>query len=394
MRRNLLFLSDDATLIERIETALAKDLAVMALDPRGPDMGLMAARFSPQAILIDAGAHTGARTVLEQMAAVRTAFPGLPLVALGDEMSAQLILSAFRAGVDEFVDRDASEAEIRGSILAQLRIKQTEAGSGGEPRLVNVLSPAPCDEDSDLALNIASLIALWDRGRRILLLDLSLPVTPVRAALGLDFDFTLAAALRDMARLDHTFLDSAVTRAPDTGLYILPLAADENDNGWPAPRDLAALLQVLQSLFDTVVVCWAAFSRQAARVGAIRGTVLVGTSQRFSAIRNAKHFLAAMRAEEGVVEPILAIHLLDPNLTPSPREIAEAAGARKSLLLRAPWGQLAAAHNRGRPLSLAGPGAYADALRGFLAEQDLVSPAAAANTTTRLLHWLNRARAG
>ena len=391
MRRNLLFLSGDARLIERIEVALANDLAVMAVDPRGPDLAGMAVRFSPQAIMIDAGAHSGARTILEQMAAVRSAFPSLPLVAIGDEMSAQLILSAFRAGVDDFVDRDAPDVEIRGAILAQLRAKQTE--TGGEARLINVLSPAPSDEDSDLALNIASLIAVSDRERRTLLLDLSLPVTPARAALGLDFNFTLLAALRDMARLDRTFLDSAVTRSPDSGLYILPLAADESDNALPAPRDLTGLLQVLQSLFDTVVVGWAAFSGQAARIGAIRDVVLVGCNQRFSAVRNAKNFLSAIRAGESDVIPVLAVHLLDPNLTPSPSEIAEAAGAPKSLVLRAPWGQLAAAHNRGRPLSLLGPSAYNEALRGFLLEQQLVTRGVGENTTTRLLHWLNRARA-
>jgi hypothetical protein len=91
---------------------------------------------------------------------------------------------------------------------------------------------------------------------------------------------------------------------------------------------------------------------------------------------------------------VLAIHLLDPALTPSPREIAEAAGAQKSLILRAGWSQLAAAHNRGRPLGLSGPSAYGEALRAFLLERDLLPRRSAANATTRLLHWLNRARAG
>jgi pilus assembly protein CpaE len=393
MHRNLLFLSSDARLIERLEAALANDLAVMAVDPRNLDIGTVAARFSPQAIAIDAGAHTGARTILEQMASVRAAFPGLPLIAIGDEMSAQLILTAFRAGVDDFVDRDASDRDIRQTILHRLHAKQASPATSEEARLVNVLSTAPCDEDGDLALNIASLIAQADGGRRTLLLDLSLPVTPVRAALGLDFDFTLAAALRDMARLDHAFLESAVTRAPDSGLYILPLAANETEGAFPATRDLAALLQVLQSLFDTVVVCWAAFSLQAARTGAIRGTVLVGCSQRFAAIRNAKSFLSAIRADDGEAEPVLAIHLLDPHLTPSPPEIAVATGAPKNLVLRASWSQLAAAHNRGRPLALSGPSAYGDALRSFLLEQGLLPRRDQENTTARLLSWLNRARA-
>jgi Flp pilus assembly CpaE family ATPase len=391
MRRNLLFLSVDAKLIARLEPALTDDCILMSADPRALDTGAVAARFHPDIVLIDAGAHTGARTMLERMASVRAQFPALPLVAIGDEMSAQLILASFRAGVDDFVDRDASDAEIRTTVLSRLR---DVAVQDGVAALVHVLSPAPSDEDADLALNIASLIAAAPGGRRVLLIDLALPVTTARTALGLEFGFTLSAALRDMARLDKAFLDQALARAPDTGLYVLPLADDETDAALPAPRDLTVLVRIFRSLFDTVVVHWGAFSRQAARGGDTGGTVFLGCNQRFSAIRNAKAFLASLRGVADAAEPILAIHQLDTNLVPSPDDIVRATGARQSLVLRAGWGALALAHNRGRPLALAAPSPYSDALRTRLAEIGLLPPAQTENSTLKLLHWLNRARAG
>src|SRR6185312_3534282 len=209
-----------------------------------------------------------------------------------------------------------------------------------------------------------------------------------------EFSFTLNAALRDMARLDKAFLDSALARAPDTGLYVLPLTDDENDAALPAPRDLTVLLQVLRSLFDAVVVYWGAFSRQAARSDALAGTILVGCNQRFSSVRNAKALLAGLHGAKIPSEPILAIHQLDAHLVPSPEEIATATGAHQSLILRANWAALALAHNRGVPLTLAGPSPYGDALRTRLTEIGLLPPAQAANTTLKLLHWLNRTRAG
>lgn len=391
MRHNLLFLSGDAKLIERLEAALSGDCAVMPVDPRGQDSQAVAARFQPQAVVIDAGAHTGAKTILERMAAVRAQFPALPLIAIGDEMSAQLILAAFRAGVDDFVDRDASDGEIRNAVMSRLRDRNANAGVGA---LVNILSPAPSDEDSDLAFNIASLLAAPSRERRVLLLDLSLPVTPTHTGLGLEFTFTLAAALRDMARLDRAFLDSALARVGDTGLYVLPLTDDESDAALPAPRDLGVLLQILRSLFDAVVVHWGAFSRQAVRAGAVGGTILVGCNQRFSSIRNAKSFLQSLHTPELNAEPILVIHQLDTNLVPSPNDIVAATGARHSLTLRASWSTLALAHNRGRPLGLMAPSPYSDALRLRLAELGLLTQAEPGNVTGKLLHWLNRARSG
>ena len=282
------------------------------------------------------------------MAAVRAQFPALPLIAIGDEMSAQLILAAFRAGVDDFVDRDSSDGEVRNAIMSQ-RAHGKAAANNGVAALVNVLSPSPSDEDADLALNIASLIAGSWRERRTLLLDLSLPVTPAHTALGLEFSFTLNAALRDMARLDRAFLDSALTRTEDTGLYVLPLTDDENGATLPAPRDLTVLLQILRSLFDAVVVYWGPFSRQAVSAGAVGGTIFVGCNQRFSSVRNAKSFLETLHAAEAKAEPVLVIHQFDTNLMPSPEDIVGATGARRSLTLRTSWGALALAHNRGRP---------------------------------------------
>jgi len=313
------------------------------------------------------------------------------LIAIGDEMSAQVILAAFRAGVDDFVDRDASDGELRNAVLSRLH-NRTKA-SDGAASMVNVLSPAPSDEDCDLALNIASMIAASSGERRVLLLDLSLPVTPARTALGLEFSFTLSAALRDMARLDRTFLDSALARAGDTGLYVLPLTDDENDAALPAPRDLVVLLQILRSLFDTIVVHWGAFSRQAVRAGAVEGAVFVGCNQRFSSVRNVKSFLAILRATD-IAAPVLAIHQFDANLVPSAADIAEATGASRSLVLRAGWNTLALAHNRGRPLGLMPPSPYGDALRLCLAEAGLLPRSSSENTTGKLLQWLHLARAG
>jgi Flp pilus assembly CpaE family ATPase len=195
-----------------------------------------------------------------------------------------------------------------------------------------------------------------------------------------------------MARLDKAFLDSALARTSDTGLYVLPLTDDATDVSLPAFRELTVLLQILRALFDTVVVHWGAFSRQAARADAFSGAAFVGCGQRFSSVRNAKAFLAGLG--KAVAEPILAIHHLDANLVPSPEEIVTATGARQSLVLRAGWNALALAHNRGRPLALTAPSAYGDALRTRLAQLGLLSAAQPENGTLKLLHWLGRPRAG
>jgi pilus assembly protein CpaE len=379
-RPNLVFLSGDMRLIERLQGAVPTS-AVMALDPRQQESTDAMRRLSPQIIAVDAGG--GASSVLDTIATARGAFPVLPLVAIGDEMSAQLILAAFRAGVDDFIDRDASDAEIRACVMGRLRDQATRE-QAVPAALVSILSPAPCEEDCDLAFNIAGLIAEARSDSRVLLLDLSLPVSPARIALGLDPHFTVAAAIRDMARLDRTFLESALSRATGGGPFLLPLAVEDGETDLPALRELTTLVQMLRALFDTVVVHWGAFSRHGLTAGSDHSFVCC--NQRFSSVRNAKRFLEQLKD----AKPVLVVHQLDAGLVPAPLDVIEATAATEHLVLRAGWGTLALAHNRGRPLALGEPCAYGDALRTRLVQDGLLPRAAAGNPTLKLLNWLRR----
>ena len=159
MRYNLLFISGDTRLTERLQAVLSAECAIMPVDRQDNGQAL-AQRMEPDGIIVDAGSHTGARTVLESISAIRTKFPDLPLVVIGDEMSAQLILASFRAGADDFLDRDSPDAEIHASILSRLRDRAMKQGQRATAVRFDILSPGPADEDYDLALNLATMIAV------------------------------------------------------------------------------------------------------------------------------------------------------------------------------------------------------------------------------------------
>src|SRR3546814_20151699 len=62
-----------------------------------------------------------------------------------------------------------------------------------------------------------------------MLIDCTLPLSPVSAALDLKLGYTIGDALQDAERLDRTLLQSALARHPGSGLRILPLAAAPAD---------------------------------------------------------------------------------------------------------------------------------------------------------------------
>lgn len=395
MRYNLAFISGDGRLIERLQTALSTDCAVMPVDPRHEGGLSLARRLEPNGIIVDAGAHPGARTVLESIAAIRTLFPELPLIAIGDEMSAQMILASFRAGVDDFLDRDSSDAEVRSAILTRLRDHAAKRGEGNSSFHFDILSSGPCDEDFDLALNLATMLATEDKSRRVMLLDLSLPASPLRSALGVETSLSVPQAIREMHRMDHAFFDTALAQSRESGVYLLPLADDSGDMpALPALNDLSILLQVLRAMFDAVVIFWGPFSRQVlASGGSARRRTLLCCNQRFSSIRNAKALLGELNAGGiGAGDVVLAVHLLAPNMAPGAEDIVRAIGAERSLLLTTSWTALAQAHNRGRPLSLRGESPYTSAVRAFLVSEGLLQ-ARAGTRAIRLMHWLRKAQA-
>lgn len=394
MTHKLLLISGDARLTARLQNALGDACTVMTADGRGGDA--LARRFDPDGLIIDAGAHTGAQTILENIAALHEQFPALPLVVIGDEMSAQMILSSFRAGANDFLDRESSDAELRDSILSRLRGSGARPGTHAASHLIDILSPSPSDADYDFALNMAVLIAAGSVDRRVLLLDFSLPASPAHVALGLEMKFAIPAAIRDISRLDRTFLDSAVARAPETGLHVLPLVDDSGHaDSLPALRDVLVLLQILRSLFDVVVIYWGAFSRQAA-LGGLGGDnrhAFLCCNQRFGSIRNGKALFAEIAAMDGGhAAPVLVIHQTAPNMTPAPDDVARAVGAARHIVLRTQPGELIQAHNSGRPLCLAGPSHYADALRMELMAHGLApDPRPDKGRVMDLMQWLRKA---
>ena len=141
MPYNLLLISGDAKLTQRLQSALGGEAALMTADPRSDDGQSLAKRFDPHGLIVDAGTHTGTKTVLESIAALHHQFPVLPLIVIGDEMSAQMILSSFRAGANDFLDRESPDAELRSSLLARLRRSATQsAHAGGSQLIENVRS--------------------------------------------------------------------------------------------------------------------------------------------------------------------------------------------------------------------------------------------------------------
>lgn len=370
----VLLVSGDADLIAHIKKSMDVGATVMSADPAVDNVIEVAEQFRPDGVLVDSDVRMGARTAFERFSAMREWFADLPMIVIGNEAGAQLILTAMRAGAQDFIDRDAAPDDIRTIVSRHLSVERARSPSSS--RILTVLSVGAGEEDGDFALNTAVALASARPREGVLFVDLGLPASNSSISLGLDLSFRVKEAVNEMSRLDRALLDSALARCPRSGLYVLPLAVHGDTDTWSVNvHDLRALLEICQSLYDVVIVSCGPFSRQEEllHLPAEGALFFLPCNQRFTSIKGAAEmirFVRQVRASEE--EPILVVHEFAPGMAPDAAGIRSAVGAARAVELPVRWRELAESVNRGEPLALAPSSPYAQQLTRHLQALNLL----------------------
>lgn len=182
---------------------------------------------------------------------VLEAKPMLAIVALGDGMDNQLVLSAMRAGARDFVAYGSRSSEVAGLVR---RLSKRLPPVTSNPNLggLTVLYGAQCAADGALLTTHLARV-VQSSGQQTLLLDLGLPRGDSLALLGLEASFHFGDALRHLRRLDNTLIDSAFTRE-SSGLRLLAYAAADEALERTSAAELYMLLSALRQHFQHIVV--------------------------------------------------------------------------------------------------------------------------------------------
>lgn len=233
-----------------LQRALGAAFEVVACAPGEPGaVAAFAAAAQAPVILIDLpGAAGGALALVEGLARE----PGLAatLVGIGEDDTPAVVLAAVRAGARDFLRIGSPADEVRD--LVQRLAARHLARSAQRCRWWGVFG-ARADGDAVLcAAHLALALREAPGAARVLLLDMGVPQGDAPLLLGVPGNYTLLDALRGVARLDQTLIDTAIGRHR-SGLYVLALP----DDGFASTLtggDLLELCQALDSHFDFVVV--------------------------------------------------------------------------------------------------------------------------------------------
>lgn len=170
-----------------------------------------------------------------------------------------LLLRCMRAGAREFLAEPfapgaVTEALVRASVrrpamrpvLPEVAVQPKATG-----RFMVFLGAKGGSGVTTMACNFAVIMA-QESGKRVLLIDLDLPLGGAAIDLGITAKYSVSEALQNSARLDSSFLSRLLVKH-DSGLWVLA-APGKFSSFQPTNEDVDRLLTVAQQEFDFVVV--------------------------------------------------------------------------------------------------------------------------------------------
>jgi pilus assembly protein CpaE len=192
-------------------------------------------------------------------AAVRDAFPGLAIVALGSLQHSDSAVAALRAGVRDFIDVEGELEEalrITKQILEQASLSAHVQRTANRHGKITVLLGARIGVGvSTLAANLAVKLQKRDVAalKTAALLDLGIPAADSSVLLDTQSEFNFVDAVRNLRRFDQTFVHTAFGRHA-SGLAVTTLPTDLASMREVSYATAVSLLNRLRTFFDHQLV--------------------------------------------------------------------------------------------------------------------------------------------
>lgn len=301
--------------------ASAGSVESSALDPAV--LAQRVAVFNPVAVFIDfSGEEAGAAQATAD--ALRRSHPDLPVIALGSMTEPASMLAAMRSGVTELVDyaRPPEEA-LR---VASALLERVGGSVNRHGKVVVVLGARAGMGVSTLSTNLAVLLQKRVAGdhRQVALLDLGLPAGECALFLNTRCEFNFVEAVRNLHRIDRTFVNTALARHA-TGLVLTTLPARLAELRDVSYASSVGLLNRLRSFFDLQLVDLGGFSNREflSQMAHAADEVWVVCDQGVASVVSAVDLLDGLRADgEPLDNARLIVNQYDPELGLTPAQIA------------------------------------------------------------------------
>ncbi|HLX86252.1 MAG TPA: cellulose synthase operon protein YhjQ/BcsQ [Terriglobales bacterium] len=203
--------------------------------------------FAPDVVLVDI-AVDDVNSALRGIELLHQELPEAALFAVGPMTQPQLIVSAMRAGVREYIERPTTTTDL---LEAFVRLTATRRKPGRETSRGKVFTVVNAKGGSGATTVAVNLALALQSVQRTALVDLA-PLGHCALHLNLKPAFTVSDAITNLHRLDSSLLESFMSRH-DRGLQVLagPSAPTATEH---SASDFARLFDTMVGQFHYIVV--------------------------------------------------------------------------------------------------------------------------------------------
>jgi pilus assembly protein CpaE len=204
--------------------------------------------LAPDVVLVDI-ATDGITAALRAVELLHQELPNAALFAVGPMTQPQLIVSAMRAGVREYIERPTTTTDLLEAFVRLTAARRKPGRENSRGKVFTIVNAKGGSGSTTVAVNLA--LALQSAHQNTALVDLA-PLGHCALHLNLKPAFTVSDAITNLHRLDSSLLDSFMARH-DRGLQLLAGAANPTAID-PSAADFARLFDTMVGLFRYIVV--------------------------------------------------------------------------------------------------------------------------------------------
>jgi len=324
---------------------------------------------NPELIFLDLGDDPSVGIRLAQFLADQN--PARRFIAAGPMLSPEMLLTAMRAGVSEYlqhpVSRDALRTAVEGVVR---RFGRAPAGSPRTPgEIFAFFSPKGGSGSTTVATNLAIHLHRLT-GKKTLLVDLDLELGEIALQLGVEPRFNFVDMIRNFHRMDAELLASFIENH-DSGVHLLSAPYHPDKAEVVTGDQIGRILRFLREHYDYVIVDTSkSFTPPTLATFEQADRVFLVTTVDLPSLRNIKRCLPLIERivgpKDDMVKLVVNRHQLDNVITLN--DVERTLGLKVFWTIANDYDAVVRSINTGIPIILNGTSKYAQDLKSLGAE--------------------------
>jgi len=260
---------------------------------KGVNEGIRTVRGSkPDILILDLLKDPG-RT-LEWVERLKLEFPDMAIFVSSETATTDLIMSAMRAGAQEFLVRPIDSNELKKAVEKVLKTKEQVKAVPASGTIIAVFSKKGGLGVTTLAVNLGVALSQGAQ-KKAALVDLDLQLGDVSSFLNLSPDYNILDACNEDGGIDAVKLQSCMTRH-DSGVFVLAEPKNPAESENISSSQINQILRHLRSMFSYVVVDTPhVFDSKTLQVFELSDHIIVVVVPNISSIRATKKTLGALK---------------------------------------------------------------------------------------------------